>query len=171
MLPFNLLSYSLGPFMLSGRAKFRWQQLTTPCIIASVAALVIALGHISLPALVGECTSFVGDLTTPLSLLIVGSLLAGLSVKQVFASPRLWVLTALRLLGLPALLRVILGWMKVEPPVVAGIAVILMAMPAAVNGTMLSMEYNGDTDCMAQATFLTTLVSIITIPVVAVLFL
>ena len=61
--------------------------------------------------------------------------------------------------------------MHVGPPVVAGIAVILMAMPAAVNGTMLSMEYNGDTDCMAQATFLTTLVSIITIPVVAVLFL
>ena len=171
VLPFNLLSYSLGPFMLSGRAKFRWQQLTTPCIIASVAALVIALGHISLPALVGECTSFVGDLTTPLSLLIVGSLLAGLPVKQVFTSPRMWMLTAVRLLVLPALLRVVLGWMHVEPPVVAEIAVILMAMPAAVNGTLLSMEYNGDTECMAQATFLTTLVSILTIPVVAVLFL
>ena len=171
VLPFNLLSYSLGPFMLSGRAKFRWQQLTTPCIIASVAALVIALGHISLPAQVGECTSFVGDLTTPLSLLIVGSLLAGLPVKQVFTSPRMWMLTAVRLLVLPALLRVVLGWMHVEPPVVAGVAVILMAMPAAVNGTLLSMEYNGDTECMAQATFLTTLVSILTIPVVAVLFL
>ena len=171
VLPFNLLSYSLGPLMLSGRAKFRWQQLVSPCIIASVAALVIALGRISLPALVGECTAFVGDLTTPMSLLVVGSLLAGLSAKQVFASPRLWVLTALRLLVLPAMLWVILGWMGVEPPVVAGVSVILMAMPAAVNGTMLCMEYNGDTECMAQGTFLTTLVSIITIPVVAVLFL
>ena len=171
VLPFNLLSYSLGPLMLSGRAKFRWQQLVTPCIIAAVTALVVALCRIPLPGLLAECAAFVGELTTPLSLLIVGSLLAGLSVKQVFASPRLWVLTAMRLLALPALLRVILGWMQVEPPVAAGIAVILMAMPAAVNGTMLSMEYNGDTDCMAQATFLTTLVSIITIPVVAVLFL
>lgn len=170
VLPFNLLAYSIGPLMLAGRAKFRWQQLASPCIIAAVLALVVALCRLSLPALVGECAAFVGDLTTPLSLLVVGSLLAGLSVKQVFASPRLWALTALRLLVLPALLRVILGWMQVEP-LVAGIAVVLMAMPAAVNGAMLCMEYHGDTECMAQGTFLTTLVSIFTIPVVAVLFL
>ena len=169
VLPFNLLSYSLGPLMLAGRAKFRWQQLTSPCIIASVIALVVALGHIRLPAIVGECAGFVGNLTTPLSLLVVGSLLAGLTVGKVFASPRLWALTAVRLLVLPALLWLLLGWMNVEPPMVAGIAVILMAMPTAVNGSMLSMEYGGDTECMAQITFLTTLVSIITIPVVSAL--
>ena len=169
VLPFNLLAYSLGPLMLAGRAKFRWQQLTSPCIIASVIALVVALGHIQLPAIVGECAGFVGNLTTPLSLLVVGSLLAGLSVGKVFASPRLWALTAVRLLVLPALLWLLLGWMNVEPPMVAGIAVILMAMPTAVNGSMLSMEYGGDTECMAQITFLTTLVSIITIPVVSAL--
>ena len=169
VLPFNLLAYSLGPLMLAGRAKFRWQQLTSPCIIASVIALVVALGHIRLPAIVGECAGFVGNLTTPLSLLVVGSLLAGLSVGKVFASPRLWALTAVRLLVLPALLWLLLGWMNVEPPMVAGIAVILMAMPTAVNGSMLSMEYGGDTECMAQITFLTTLVSIITIPVVSAL--
>ena len=168
-LPFNLLAYSLGPLMLAGRAKFRWQQLTSPCIIASVIALVVALGHIRLPAIVGECAGFVGNLTTPLSLLVVGSLLAGLTVGKVFASPRLWALTAVRLLVLPALLWLLLGWMNVEPPMVAGIAVILMAMPTAVNGSMLSMEYGGDTECMAQITFLTTLVSIITIPVVSAL--
>ena len=54
---------------------------------------------------------------------------------------------------------------------VAGVAVVLMAMPTAVNGTMLSLEYGGDTDCMAQITFLTTLASIITIPVVSALLL
>ena len=169
VLPFNLLAYSLGPLMLAGRAKLRWQQLTSPCIIASVIALVVALGHIRLPAIVGECAGFVGNLTTPLSLLVVGSLLAGLTVGKVFASPRLWALTAVRLLVLPALLWLLLGWMNVEPPMVAGIAVILMAMPTAVNGSMLSMEYGGDTECMAQITFLTTLVSIITIPVVSAL--
>ena len=169
VLPFNLLAYSLGPLMLAGRAKFRWQQLTSPCIIASVIALVVALGHIRLPAILGECAGFVGNLTTPLSLLVVGSLLAGLSVGKVFASPRLWALTAVRLLVLPTLLWLLLGWMNVEPPMVAGIAVILMAMPTAVNGSMLSMEYGGDTECMAQITFLTTLVSIITIPVVSAL--
>lgn len=52
-----------------------------------------------------------------------------------------------------------------------GIAVTQMAMPVAVNGTLLSMEYGGDTECMAQITFLTTAASIVTIPIVAVLLL
>ena len=171
VLPFNLLSYSLGPLMLAGKGRFRWRQLTSPCIIAAVIALVVALSHIGLPAILGECLGFVGDVTVPLSLLVVGSLLAGLPARQVFASPRLWVLSAVRLLGMPTLLWVILTWMHVEPPMVAGVAVVLMAMPTAVNGTMLSLEYGGDTDCMAQITFLTTLASIITIPVVSALLL
>lgn len=171
VLPFNLLSYSLGPLMLAGKGRFRWRQLTSPCIIAAVIALVVALSHIGLPAILGECLGFVGDVTVPLSLLVVGSLLAGLPARQVFASPRLWVLSAVRLLGMPILLWVILTWMHVEPPMVAGVAVVLMAMPTAVNGTMLSLEYGGDTDCMAQITFLTTLASIITIPVVSALLL
>ena len=54
-------------------------------------------------------------------------------------------------------------------PLVANIAVILMAMPTALNGSMLAMEYGGDTECMAQSIFLTTLMSIITIPVLAAL--
>ena len=54
---------------------------------------------------------------------------------------------------------------------VVGIAISQMAMPVAVNGTLLSMEYGGDTDSMAQITFLTTIASILTIPIVAVLLL
>lgn len=49
------------------------------------------------------------------------------------------------------------------------VAVILMATPAALNGSMLAMEYGGDTECMAQSIFLTTLMSILTIPVLAAL--
>ncbi len=167
VMPFNLLSYSLGPLMLAGQAKFRWQQLTSPCIVASVAALVVALGRIRLPAIAGECLNLVGGLTTPLSLLVVGSLLAELPFRQAFTSPRLWALMAVRLLALPAVLWLLLGWTGIGTPLVAGIAVILMAMPTAVNGSMLAMEYGGDTECMAQSIFLTTLMSIVTIPVLA----
>ena len=68
VLPFNLLSYSLGPLMLAGQAKFRWQQLLSPCIVTAAIALVIALIRINMPALLGECLNFTGSLTTPLSL-------------------------------------------------------------------------------------------------------
>ena len=133
-LPFNLLSYSLGPLLL------------------------------------GEMLDFVGDITVPLSLLVVGSLLAGMSAGQVLRSPKLWLLTAIRLLLLPVALCLVLRALGIDS-LVLGIAVTQMAMPVAVNGTLLSMEYGGDTECMAQITFLTTAASIVTIPIVAVLLL
>lgn len=169
-LPFNLLSFSLGPLMLAGTGRFRWQQLLSPCIVASMTALVIALARLRPPALVGEMLDFVGSITVPLSLLVVGSFLADIPAGQVFHSAKLWLLSALRLLALPVALWAILRVMGTEE-LVLGIAVIQIAMPVAVNGTLLSMEYGGDTPCMAQITFLTTLASILTIPIMAALLL
>lgn len=165
-LPFNLLSYSLGPLMLAGAGRFRWRQLLSPCIVASVLGLVLALTRLRPPAIVGEMLDFVGSITVPLSLLVVGSLLAHMSPGKVLRSPRLWVISALRLLVMPALLCLVLRGMHIEA-MVLGIAVSQMGMPVAVNGTLLSMEYGGDTEAMAQVTFLTTLGAIVTIPVLA----
>lgn len=169
-LPFNLLSFTLGPLLLAGAARFRWKQLFAPCVVASVVGLVLALTRLRPPALAGEMLDFVGDITVPLSLLVVGSLLAGMPAGQVLRSPKLWLLTAVRLLALPAALWLILRPLGLEP-IVMGIAVSQMAMPVAVNGTLLSMEYGADTECMAQITFLSTIASIVTIPVVAALLL
>lgn len=169
-LPFNMLAYTLGPLMLVGAKRFSWKQLTSPCIIASVIALALTLGRIHLPAVVGETLNFMGDITVPLSLLVVGSLLANMPARQVFTSRRLWALSAIRLLVMPAMLWGILRGMPIAP-MIFGVAVMHMSMPTAVNGTMLSMEYGGDTECMAQATFLTTLLSIATIPLMAAILL
>ena len=169
-LPFNLLSFSLGPLLLVGAARFQWKQLFTPCIVASVLGLILALTRLRPPALVGEALDFVGDITVPLSLLVIGSLLAGMSAGQVLRAPKLWLLTVVRLLVMPAVLCMILRALETDS-LVLGIAVTQMAMPVAVNGTLLSMEYGGDTECMAQITFLTTTASILTIPIVAVMLL
>ena len=165
-MPFNLLSFTLGPLMLVGAKRFQWKQLITPCTTAAVLGLFFALTRLRPPALVGECLAFVGNVTVPLSLLVVGSLLAGLPMGQVFKSPRLWCLSALRLLVLPGVLYIILRALGTES-LLLGITVIEMAMPVAINGSMLCLEYGGDKECMAQATLLTTAASIITIPLIA----
>lgn len=170
VMPFNLLSYTLGPLMLVGAKRFHWRQAVTPCTVAAVAGLFLALTRLRPPAIVGECLSFVGNVTVPLSLLVVGSLLAGLPMGQVLRSPRLWCLSVLRLLVMPAVLFVILRAMGTEA-MLLGITVIEMAMPVAINGSMLCMEHGGDTECMAQATLLTTAASIVTIPMIAAILL
>lgn len=166
VLPFNLLSFTLGPLMLTGAKRFSLRQTLSPCVVASVIALVLSLARLRPPAVVGEAVEFVGGITVPLSLMFVGSLLAGLPLGRMLSSPRLWILTAVRLLLMPAVLTPILRFMGTDS-LVLGIAITQMAMPVAVNGSLLCMEYGGDAECMAQITFISTLASIVTIPAAA----
>lgn len=169
-LPFNVMSFSLGPLMLAGRSRFKWRYLFSPCVVASLIALACALFGFRPPTAIGEMAEFLGSATVPLSLLVLGSLLAGLPAKQVLTSPRIWVLTVLRLIVMPVILFYCLKPMGLIPEIL-GIAVTQMAMPVAVNGTLLSIEYGGDTEAMAQVTFLSTVASMVTIPLIATIFL
>ena len=167
VLPFNLLTYTLGPLMLGGGARFRWQQLFSPCIVASVLSLVLAVTHLRFPAVITESLDFLGGITIPLSLVLVGSILAGQSAREMLGTPRIWGLTVLRLIVMPLVLYGILRVLDLADPMVMGIAVVQMGMPVAINGSLLCLEYGGDIHAMAQSTFLTTLASIVTIPLLA----
>lgn len=164
-LPYDILAYTVGVLMLGGKAGVDWKKLCSPCVIAAVLALILALCRVQLPAVAGELMNFVGNITGPLSLLVVGSVLAGLPIGRVFTDFRLWALTAVRLLVLPALLWLILRNMDLSP-LVLGVAVLEIAMPAGVGGVMLSMKYNGDTKYMAQLVFFSTLLAMVTVPLV-----
>lgn len=166
VMPFNLMTFTLGPLLLTGAKRFSLRQMLSPCVLASALALGLALLRLRPPEIVGEALNFVGSITVPLSLLFVGSLLAGIPLGRMLASPRLWILTAVRLLVLPTVLCFLLRWMGTES-LILGVAVIQMAMPAAMNGSLLCMEYGGDAECMAQITFVSTLASIVTIPILA----
>ena len=167
-LPVNALSFSVGPLMLGGSRRFSWKSLCTPSFLSSVLSLAIVLAGIQVPAYAGEVLGFVGDMTAPLSLLVLGSVLAGMPLGKVFAMLRIWALSLVRLVIMPVLLLVCLRPLGLDP-VVLSTGVIIMATPAAVNGFMLAIEHDGDSECMAQTIFLSTLCSIVTIPLVATL--
>lgn len=169
VMPFNLLNYSLGPLMISGKIRFHWKQLLSPAILMACFTLFVTLAGIHLPPMVGAMAEIVADVNIPLSLLVLGSMLAGMSARKVLTSVRMWVLSAVRLLIMPATLGVVLRFLNTDP-LVLGVAVAQMAMPAAVNGTMLCLEFDGDAETMAQITFLTTVLSIVTIPLAVWLF-
>ena len=169
VMPFNLLNYSLGPLMLSGKIRFHWKQLLSPCILMALLTLILTLAGIHVPPMIGAMAEIVGDVNIPLSLLVLGSMLAGMSARKVLTSVRMWILSAVRLLAMPAALGVVLHLMGTDP-LVLGVAVAQMAMHVAVNGTMLCLEFDGDVEAMAQVTFMTTVLSIVTIPLAVSLF-
>lgn len=82
VLPFNVLTYSVAPMMLGGEGRFHWKNLCTPVMITSVLSLVIALTGFRAPELVGSTLDFAGSAGVPLSLIILGSVLAGMGIKR-----------------------------------------------------------------------------------------
>lgn len=171
-LPFNLLSYTLGVGLITGdpRRALSPRVLFSPSVISALLAVVIALTRLTAPAVLVNALSLVGDITAPAALLIVGSSLAAVPLKEVLGGPRIYIMAAFRLLVLPTLLFFLLRPV-VDNLTVLRIAVILGGMPVAANCTMLCLEHGGDQRLAAQGTFLTTLLSMLTIPLLAAAFL
>lgn len=168
-IPFNLLVFTVGvSFINGGKAKsaFSPKLILSPCVVASLIAVVIAVARIQMPTPVGEWFHLLGDLTTPCALLIIGSSLSHIPVRDMLGNRFVYGMTLLRLLVLPLLVGAVLALMGVNP-FVSDVAVVLSAMPVATNGIMLCLQYGKDERVMTQGLFITTLLSVVSIPLVA----
>ena len=180
-LPFNLLCYSLGVSMITGGSEKKNNEekanyleklksiLLTPAMIASIVALIMALAQVKPPVLLGDTFTIVGGITTPGALLVIGAALAEMPVKDMFSNAKAYIYTLISVIITPLIIFAIYRPFTADDPLLLGVAVIISAMPVATAGTMLCVEYGGDEKLMAQVTFLTTVISVITIPLLAVL--
>ena len=168
-IPFNLLVFTIGvSFINGGKAKsaFSPRLILSPCVVASLIAVVIAVARIQMPTPVGEWFHLLGYLTTPCALLIIGSSLSHIPVRDMLGNRFVYSMTLLRLFILPLAVGGVLALMGVNP-FVSDVAVVLSAMPVATNGIMLCLQYGKDERVMTQGLFFTTLLSVISIPLVA----
>ena len=168
-IPFNLLIFTIGVSFINGgkaRSAFSPKLVFSPCVVASLIAVVIALMGISVPAPVGQWFHLLGDLTTPCALLIIGSSLSHIPVRDMLGNRFAYAISLLRLIVLPLVVGVVLRLMGVDR-FVANVAVVLSAMPIATNGIMMCLQYGKDERVMTQGLFLSTLFSVVTIPLIA----
>jgi len=168
-LPFALLNYTLGPLMLSGTFRISWKQFLSPNIIVAIISLFLTFSDFRIPPIFGEMADIVGSVSIPLSLLVLGSMLASMPARSIFGSGRLWTVSGFRLLVLPAVMSFIMHHLNADP-LIAGVAVAQISMPVSVNGSMMCLDVDGDVDTMARSIFLTTVLSMVTIPLCSVWF-
>lgn len=168
-IPFNLLIFTIGVSFINGgkaRSAFSPKLVFSPCVVASLIAVSIALMGISVPEPVGQWFHLLGDLTTPCALLIIGSSLSHIPVRDMLGNRFAYAISLLRLIVLPLVVGVVLRLLGVDH-FVANVAVVLSAMPIATNGIMLCLQYGKDERVMTQGLFLSTLFSVVTIPLIA----
>ncbi len=166
--------FTVGTMLVNGekgRVVFRPKVLVSPPMIAAYLAIVIvAWGIDSIPDVISKPVSMIGDMTVPGALLIIGSSMSKLSWRTMMGSRVVYVTTAFRLFLLPLIIYVLFSFLGFEK-LVLDINTLIIAMPVATYGTILCLRYGRDTTLITELTFISTLFSVVTIPLVAQLLL
>ncbi|MTK12572.1 MAG: AEC family transporter [Clostridiaceae bacterium] len=166
-IPFNIFMFSIGIMIYTGKKDLKAlkEVLVNPAIIATVLGLIIFSFSIKLPYSLFTAMSIVGSMTTPLSMIIVGAMLSEIRVKDIFSGTLVYYVSFLRLIAVPFLTLGILKLLNADK-LLMQIAVIIEAMPAAVLASVLAEKYGADTALASRSVFISTIISMITIPFV-----
>ena len=138
-----------------------------PCIIAVELGFLLMLSQWKLPVLLEKSLRSVGGCTTVMSMLTIGAVMADSDIRTVFSWDNGYY-CFVRLILVPAL--VLAGGMLLRvDALILGISVVLAGMPAGATTTLLAAKYDGDADFASKCTILSTLFSMVTIPIFCIL--
>ena len=138
--------------------------LVNPTSVATIVSLIMLFAGIHLPEYAIDIVTTLGDITIPLSMILVGVQLGGADFKKLIADKALLITSVMKLIAVPALALLILTPMPVDP--VVKLTVLLgMCFPSAVIGVAVAAQENKNSHLMAEAVAITTLLSLITLPV------
>lgn len=136
--------------------------LTHPCIIATIIGLALMVTQIPLPSFLTGTLGSISSATTPITMLLIGSIMAGADLKTMVTKITV-MFSAVRLVLIP--LAVFLGCLAFHiDATVAGVAVILAAMPAGSTTAILAARYHKDEEFASKCVVLTTMLSMAAIP-------
>ncbi len=172
ILGFNFMVYTLGTYYAirtgDGTAAFSLIKMLNPGTIAAVAAMLVFLTGLRLPSPVVSVLKYFGDTGVPLSMLLIGASLAQLDLKKVILSADNWIVTIVKMLIIPAAGILLVRNLPFEKTALA-IFLIEISMPAASLIGVLAEEYGRKGNEANKMIALTTLVSVVTIPLLSLL--
>ena len=171
-IPNTFFIFTAGVMLVKGEHNMKSlsaKVLFSPAMIAAfVAALMVAFG-VRTPDIIARPVTMVGNITIPAALMVIGSSMARLPLKEIIGSPKVYVASLLRLVVVPLSVYFLFRFCGVSD-VINDINTVIIAMPVASYGTMFCLKYGRNPSLMTEMTFVTTLGSILTIPLITLLF-
>lgn len=170
MIPYNVLIYTYGIQILEGtngkREKFQIKKILNIGILACVIAAVLYIGRFPVPEFVKAVTEGLSNLTGPLSMIVIGISMTKISLGRLFTDVKLVIFSAVKLLVIPILGMIIIKQF-VTDEILCGVCMVMLATPVGSMTAMLAQQYGGDQEMATKGVSLTTILSVITIPIVS----
>lgn len=152
------------------KRKFNIKDVLNTGVIAAIIALIIFLFGINVPGVVQEVLSMIGEITIPLSMILIGSSLALIPLKYVFSDIKIYLISFIKLIVMPAITYFIARLFTSDNFLIAQLT-IATALPAGSMIVMLTTQYKGNVKTASVGVFITTVLSVITIPLMVYLLL
>mgnify|MGYP001658320700 FL=1 len=166
---FNFFVYTYAIMCLTkgddSEFKLNFKQLLTSGIILIFVGIFIYLFDIQLPSVLMDTINSVGSLTAPLSMMMIGSSLAVYPIKDSFTDWRSYVFAFVRLMIVPFVTMIMCRLLHIDA-YYANITIITNAMPVGSMVLMLATQYNANVKIVTRNIVVSTLLSVITIPIV-----
>lgn len=171
---FNAMTWTLAVYAITGdKSKIKPVKiLLNPPTIATVLALPFFFCNVSVPDNVLTTIGYLGDMTLPLSMVILGIRLADIKFTRLYTGAPVYgvalvklVVSPLAALGVMLLVRLLI---PIETTVIVALFIIF-AMPSASSALNFAEMYGGDCDTAAKATLTNTLLCVLTIPILSLL--
>ena len=169
IIPTRILMWSAGIslFAQSDPKNALKKVLLNPSIIAVEIGIVRMVFQVPLPHFLDTAIDSMGACTSPIAMALVGAILADVPIKTVF-DPKAFYLAAVRQILLPVLclgLLTVLG----ASPLTTGVSVVLTGMPVGSTAAILAQKYGADASFGSKCVFISTLSSLITVPLLTLL--
>lgn len=166
MVVFNVLVYSIGILLINTNEEnkgFNLKKLVNMPFIAAVLSIILYFANIKLPDMVMTSFNFMGNITTPVAMLILGATVATMPIKELFDEWRIYLFIIVKLAIMPLIAIALIQFVNVSE-LIRGTVIVLSATPVATNATMLAIEYGGDTKLTSKGIFFTTILCMLSIP-------
>ena len=166
LLPPRILQWTVGLGLFVKPEKGGWVKnvLLNPMVVVVYIGLILMITGWQIPGVLGTAIANLGNMTSPLSMILIGATLARMDWRKLMDKTVL-LTSFLRLLAFPLLFAVLLKLAHADE-MTMNICVILLAMPVASNTAAMAECYGGDYVFASACVSVSTLLSVITVPVI-----
>ena len=164
---FNILCYTWGiQTLCGGGEKGNWKRIINIGTISGIISIVLFFMQIPVPKMICSLSAGLSNLTGQLSMLVIGISIAAMELKDLFTDVKLLKFALIKLLAVPVA-AMLLVCQVIDNRLICEVFLVMMATPAASMCAMLSQQYGGDYELAAKGVALTTILSVVTMPIVS----
>ncbi len=165
---FNIIVWTFGVYSVTKDKKMISAKkiLTNPTIIATVLGFLLFLFRIEIPDIIFTPCDYIASTVTPLAMIVAGVTIAQNNILKAFLKPRIYLVCALKLVIVPVLLAFLFALIPDINNTAVTTALMCLSCPSATIATMFAIRFNKGANYSAQMFGITTILSVVTLPLV-----